>query len=272
MSSAKKDVTTYSAEQLEDRLAARYRTAASEILFGVRNDAGFSANRTADAIAIGLWPSTGCSLEGFEIKVSRGDWTRELREGSKSEAFMVYMDFWWLVAPREIVTDDELPPAWGLLCPSGDGLRVVRRAKRNDTPLPMPRGMLAALVKRASTQEARQAALDARYQEGVARGKAQAAHTGGWEAREGKALREKVERFRKDTGIAIEHLYDTDALRKAHALVKSGGHLDLARRLGYAANNVEKLATELRATVASIESVTVPTSDTPTLDALEAAS
>ena len=266
---AKKAQVTYSATLLEDRLAARYRSASSEIVFGVRNDAGFSADRTADAIAIGLWPSTGCTLEGFEIKVTRGDWQRELREGSKSEAFMVHLDFWWLVAPREIVTDDELPPAWGLLCPTPAGLRIARPAKRNKKPVPMPRGMLAAFIKRASTQEARTAQLEARFQEGVAYGKQSTTNDRNYEASQYRSLREAVERFRKETGIDAERQYDLDQLRAAHALVKHGGHLALAQRLGYAANTVEELATQLRATVTSIESVTVAAPGPPHAPDLE---
>lgn len=245
----------FSAEQLEDRLAARYRSDASEILFGVRNDAGFKADRTADAIAIGLWPSTGCTLEGFEIKVSRGDWTRELKNGAKSEAFIAYVDFWWLVAPRAIVTDDELPPNWGLLVPTAKGLRAARPAKRLPDPLPMPRGMLAAFVKRASTAVARKTELAEAHAKGVEYGKRSAGNDRDWKARNYDDLRKKIDKFQAETGINIEHLYDTKELAQAYAMVRSGGHLDLARRLGYAANTIDKLAADLRATVTAIEGV-----------------
>lgn len=245
---------TYTAEQLELRLALRYRGDDAEILFGVRNDAGFRADRTADAIAIGLWPSTGCYLQGFEIKVARSDWLRELKDGAKSEAFMPYMDFWWLVAPREVVKDEELPPGWGLLVPVGeDKLRVARQATRNESPKPMPRGMLAALVKRASTRKALKEELAASYREGVKDGRAQASRSQNWDVERARGLREQVERFAKETGIQVEGFWEHAALRQAYALVKSGGHLDLSKRLGYAATNVERLAQELRATATEIE-------------------
>lgn len=236
---------TFTAQDLETRLAGRYRTDASEILFGVRNDAGFNANRTADAIAVGLWPSTGCTLEGFEIKVSRGDWLRELKDGSKSAAFMEHMDFWWLVAPGEIVNDDELPPAWGLMVPRGTSLTVVRQAKRNSAPAPMPRGMLAALVKRASTKKSRDEDLRAAETRGYERGKQSVAKD--WEKRRLEDLQKAVKAFKEATGITVEHFYDHAALKQAYAMVKSGGHLDIARKLGYSADGVERLAKELRA-------------------------
>lgn len=247
-----KERPTYTAEQMEDRLAARYRTDASEVLFGVRNDAGFSATRTADAIAVGLWPSTGCTLEGFEIKVSRGDWMRELKDGGKSEAFMPYMDFWWLVAPRDIVTDDELPPSWGLLVPNADGLRVARAAKRLD-PKPMPRGMLAAMVKRASTKRARDAEIAKARAEGVEDGKRRAGMHTDYKAQEYDRLYEKVTQFQRETGINIQHLYDPKPIATAYAMVKNGGHLEIMRRLGYAADNVTKLAAELRTVAEGIK-------------------
>ncbi|HEY5085883.1 MAG TPA: hypothetical protein VII66_00865 [Gemmatimonadaceae bacterium] len=229
---------------LERRLESRFRADASEILFGVRNDAGFNASRTADAIAIGLWPSTGCTLEGFEIKVSRSDWLRELKDGSKSAAFLEHMDFWWLVAPREIVNDEELPPTWGLMVPRGTSLTVVRQAKRNATPAPMPRGMLAALVKRASTKKVRDAAIQAAEQCGYERGKKSVGSD--YDKRRLDELQKAVTAFYTATGIHIEHVYEPDRLKQAYAMVKNGGHLDIARKLGHSARNVEELAERLR--------------------------
>jgi hypothetical protein len=66
----------------------------------VRSHAGFDATRTADFVAMDLWPSRGLSLHGHEIKVSRADWLRELKEPAKAEEFIPYMNFWWLVARR----------------------------------------------------------------------------------------------------------------------------------------------------------------------------
>jgi hypothetical protein len=89
----------------------------------VRNAAGFDANRTADAIAMSLWPSRGLELHGFEVKISRSDWQRELLKPDKAEAFCAIVDRWWLVVSDEkIVHDGELPPTWGLLVARGGKL------------------------------------------------------------------------------------------------------------------------------------------------------
>lgn len=247
------DKRTYTSTDLENRLAAKYRSDSAEILFGVRNDAGFNANRTADAIAVGLWPSTGCSLEGFEIKVSRGDWLRELKDGSKSAAFLEHMDFWWLVAPREIVNDDELPPTWGLMVPHGDSLRVARQAKRNPAPAPMPRGMLAALVKRASTKKARDAEIAAARRDGIEQGKRSL--DANYDAQRLHDLEAAIVRFRDGTGINPLYVYDNQLgeLKLAYTLVRSGGHATVGRRLAGMAKEVETLAGSLRSAAAEIE-------------------
>ncbi len=125
----------------------------------VRNEAGFggydpalsavngkrSTLRTIDAVAVDLWPSGGNAIHGFEVKVSRSDWLAELRDPTKAEAFMRYVDHLWLVVPDAAIVRDDLPDGWGLLAGVGS-LRVRRRAPRLD-PEPMPRSMQAALAR-----------------------------------------------------------------------------------------------------------------------------
>ena len=51
----------------------------------VQSSAGFDARRVCDFMALDLWPSKGLELHGHEVKVSRSDWLRELREPAKAE-------------------------------------------------------------------------------------------------------------------------------------------------------------------------------------------
>lgn len=116
----------------------------------VRNRAGFDATRTADFVAMDLWPSSGLLLHGHEVKVSRADWLRELAEPSKAEAFMQYMDRWWLVVPHPRIVKDDLPSGWGLMARRGGRLAVVIAAPPL-TPKPVPRTLLAPLLRAAVT-------------------------------------------------------------------------------------------------------------------------
>lgn len=128
----------------------------------VRNDSGFYAARTADFMAMDMWPGTGNALHGHEVKVSRSDWLAELRKPEKAIPFIEVVDHWWLVVPdASIVKDGELPVDWGLLVLSPRGLRSKRAAPRlhgmGGTSLaahratgPLPRGFTASLVRAVS--------------------------------------------------------------------------------------------------------------------------
>ena len=118
-----------------------------------RNDTGFNADRFADALAVGLYASRGQLVVGFEVKVSRSDWLRELKEPNKAEAIAQFCDQWNVVVPwepplTEIVQESELPPMWGLMTVKGKRLNVVKKAPPL-SPKPISRGFLAAIVKRA---------------------------------------------------------------------------------------------------------------------------
>lgn len=115
----------------------------------VRSHAGFDARRTADLIAMDLWPSKGLALIGHEVKVSRSDWLAELHDPSKADEFRRYMDRWYLVAPPGVVRDD-LPDGWGLMLVAygqrGWSVRVHRPAPKL-APEPVPKTMLASLLR-----------------------------------------------------------------------------------------------------------------------------
>ncbi len=120
----------------------RYAVAAQ-----VRSHAGFDARRTADYVAMDLWPSKGLLLHGHEIKVSRSDWLTELKHPEKSAEFIPYMNCWWLVvSDRSIVHDGELPAGWGLMAMNGPYLRICKHAKRREAK-PLTPSRLAALLR-----------------------------------------------------------------------------------------------------------------------------
>jgi hypothetical protein len=114
---------------------------------GVRSSAGFDARRTADFIAMDTWPSKGLEIHGHEVKVTRSDWLRELKEPEKAAEFIPYVNRWWIVVPNPaIVGLGELPDGWGLMAMRGDRLAVIERAARHDA-LPLPPARLAALLR-----------------------------------------------------------------------------------------------------------------------------
>jgi hypothetical protein len=228
----------------------------------VRDDAGFSAERTADALGVGLWPSRGCYLYGFELKASRADWLKELKTPAKAEAFVPYCDYWYIVAPDGVVKPAELPPGWGLLLPwRADNLTAVVGAQLNESPKKMPRGMLAALVKRAQSQNPNAGAVADAYkrgkEEGIEIGKRLGDHR--LEAERGRRLREAVDKFNKETGINPEGYYDVALLVRAMEMVKAGRTLDhttqTAQRIAHELTQMSARLSEVSKLSASLERV-----------------
>lgn len=195
---------TFTSAQLLDRLRNRYPASSHVILEEVRNGAGFSATRSADALVMGLWPSRGLLLEGFEVKRDRRDWLRELTDPGKADPMFAYCDRWWLLASPGVALEHEVPPPWGLLVATTRGLTVARAAPQLD-PKPLTRTVLAAILKRAwgvrpgaeHLAEERRKALE----EGTARGQNEARSA----IEELKRLQRHVQLFEDASGLRIEH-------------------------------------------------------------------
>ena len=129
----------YDAGELYEMIERRFRYPEWTVLPGVANATGGGIQRRCDALAMNLWPSRGLELHGFEIKVSRADFLRELKDPEKAEKIAKYCDRWWLVvASADIVQEGELPPAWGLLIARGESLRLKKEAPRL-SPIEIPR-------------------------------------------------------------------------------------------------------------------------------------
>ncbi len=67
------------------------------------------------------WTSIGYWLCVFESKVSRSDFQSTFSRGVTRNAPAGHMH--WLVTPKGLLRDDELPEGWGLLEKAGNGLR-----------------------------------------------------------------------------------------------------------------------------------------------------
>lgn len=147
---------------LVNRLRAHFSAPEYALFLEVMATTGFGANRRTDAVAISLYPSRGLMVHGFELKVSRADWLREMKDTTKAEEIFGFCDYWWLVmGDTSIVKDGELPDPWGLIVPRGDGLYVKKKAPKLE-PKPLTRGFVAALARRAN--EAAHEAIEDRVQ------------------------------------------------------------------------------------------------------------
>jgi len=77
---------------------------------------GFAGeNRRLDLFAIECAPSKGMPKHAVEIKVSRADWLREVKQPLKRRMGMAISNYFWIAAPAGIVNPEELPHHIGLL-------------------------------------------------------------------------------------------------------------------------------------------------------------
>lgn len=154
------------AAELRARIHLRYsQDRGYAVLEEVRDGTGFAATRSIDVIAMQTWPSRGLLIEGVELKVSRSDWLRELKNPAKADAIAGYLDLFWVAAPADVVELEELPGPWGLLVPHGRGLKAARQAQRLE-PQPLDRIFVASVLRRAVEQLSGQTRIKAARNEG----------------------------------------------------------------------------------------------------------
>lgn len=210
--------------------------------------------RYADAVAVNLWQSRGYAVHGFEIKVSRGDWLRELKRPEKAEEVMAYCDFWWIVAPAGVVKDGELPLGWGHLEVRLASLYQTTKAEKRDAK-PITRAFFASLMRRGNESIEQRAETIHRAAVQRAKQAAQAAidQQAAFARRELHHLEERVEAFEKATGLTI-YAHDVPATLRLAAGLR--GLCDYrsetpAASLDRLAKNLEESATKVRAALAA---------------------
>jgi hypothetical protein len=241
-----------------EALRERYPAPEYALFFEVANGTGAQAYRFADAMAMSLFPSRGLRMHGFEVKVSRGDWQRELSKPQKvEEGNYRFCDHWWIVAPAEIIRPGELPPMWGHLEVSGTEtlkLRIKVNAPAL-TPEPMSRSFIAAFLRRADEANRRFIDNQVHQQTRELRERldkvTQDNQTAIDEAVEERTkihrgLVDRVREFEAASGISLIHHYGFDP--GAARLVKALGAAGLGRTYG----GLEDLAKRLETSAAGI--------------------
>lgn len=250
-------MTAYSENGLYNLIRATFEAPAFAVLRNVSNATGTNSARWADAIAMGVWPSRGLDLHGFEIKSDRRDWVRELKNPAKAEPVARFCDRWWLVvSDPELVKEGELPETWGLLAPDKKGEKLVRMKEAPKlTPEPVSRSFLAALLRRVNEQAPEKEALSAEYErgrkDGVKRGQEHAGTDAKRHQMETDYLRKSIAAFEKVSGLSLNE-YNGERIGEAAKIV----HEILAnrRQLEYPLNNLRRIVTDVASRAEELES------------------
>jgi len=199
--------------------ALRLRFKAPEYAFfeQVANGVGWKANRWSDAVAMGIWPSRGLTIHGFEVKVSRTDWRRELADPSKSADVQSHCDHWWVVTPPGLVREGELPSTWGLIeVTVKPASKVVVQAPKLEAK-PITREFAAAILRRASES------FDAVLQRERFNAREEGAQNGAGELAgrlkraegEREGLEKLIAEFKEKSGVDIHYRWDFDNIAEA---------------------------------------------------------
>lgn len=219
-------------------------------LFHEVADATGMARRRADAIAVNLWESRGLGIHGFEIKVSRADWQREIRAPEKAETIIRNCDHWWIVAPKGVVWEGELPPTWGLYEVDGRGLTCrIKAPKLPNQHVDGVRPFLASLLRRADQQSGEELARKVREETAAIRARANedAERQARERTRNYDGLKAQVDAFEKQAGIKISEYVGGDTLGKAVALVQLIGGEETFHRVTGLHNMIKDMGDRLGA-------------------------
>jgi hypothetical protein len=245
-------MTTPSAAVAE-ALRARYSAPDWAIFFEVPSATGGAAARRADAIAMGLWPSRGLEINGFEIKVDRRDWLRELKDPSKAEEIACFTDRWWIAATPGVVKPEELPAGWGLLLLRDSGLRMEREAPKREG-VTMSRSFVASLLRAASkvspAEQVVQAAVDAALRVERELAKKSIALTTSHTEREAERLRKMVDDFERASGIRLNQWQAGD-IGAAVKVLLNGGAEKLRKELAEVGEKADWVARSVAAILES---------------------
>jgi hypothetical protein len=228
----------------------------------VSDAAGFSRSRSADYIAVNLWPSRGLSIIGIELKSFRSDWLSELKKPAKAENIFKYCDYFYLLTTDETIAKmDEIPASWGWLCIKGNCIKVMKDAPKQE-PVPTTRHFITCMLKRAADKtnfihrDSIQERIDAAKEEGK--------NIRGSENRfkidEYDNLKKSVIEFETASGVSIKGRWDQTPVKIGAAVnfITNGGVDSIKKDLSRLQITAENILKEITKAMAVFNETTAP--------------
>jgi len=245
-------------------LAAKYTAPEYAFLTEVRNSVGFQKKiRTADAMAMSLWPSRGLYMTGFEVKVSRADWKKELESPEKAEELARFCKLWFVACPDKMIDKDEVPPGWGLIYVREDGsLKYQKPAPEQPTTEEPTWILFASLMRDVVDNWTPKSLTDERLRVAIDEAKKNWENSQRYDRSRAEeklaTIRKNVAAFESASGIKIDQYseYFNGEIGKAVALVRcwQGTPPD---QLSVMQSSIERLGREVGEVINSIGKVRV---------------
>jgi hypothetical protein len=238
------------ADNIRRALEGTYTSPEWYIGFEVGNSTGANCRRHADAVAINSYPSKGFEVRGFEIKVSKSDLKHELEIGIKADEIARFCHYWFLVVPKGLADGFTLPPTWGVIELTDNGLRQKVKAERLPRTEPTI-GFLCAMLRgreRVVLESAHK--VTAEREEQIRRNTL-------WSVKNSETelakLRETLKEIKDATGISLDSWMPTrqiiDRLKAADSLELIARNVRFIERY---AKDLQHDAQEIQSAVATI--------------------
>ncbi len=243
--------------ELLNKLSKKYPAPMYAFLGQVRNHTGYSGSdgtRTADAMSLGLWPSRGCYLHGFELKVSRPDWLHEFKKPEKAEPITKYCDMFSLVvADISIVDIEEVSKNWGIMAIKNGVLKTIREAPLLK-PKPLTREFLAGFLRRFTEEKDNlytpTVEVDKIIEEKVEAQIQSRIYASNRTAEEYDKLVANIKKFEEASGVNLEELkwgWNTpEKIGDAVKVIMDGRHKRLGKELKWALDSLSRMSKEIK--------------------------
>lgn len=238
----KKKARQWSEDEIATMVNKLFPGPAYAYLRQVRNGTGFARGRdsTADAIAVSCYPSRGLYLIGIEIKVSRSDWVKELKNPGKSVSMQKYCRSWYVAAPDGLIDNGEVPDLWGnIVC--GRRAKISKSAPVLD-PEPVDILLLCSILRNAAERSVDRAEVENRIQHSVDERTKWAVSL---KESATKELQARIKLFEESSGVVIDQ-WNGDRIGEAVKIVMEHGPL-------HAIHSAERMRDEYRRQAAFLD-------------------
>lgn len=123
----------------------------------LRGSTGFVNDQRIDFFAVHTWPSKRYQSIAYEVKVSRGDFLKEIRHPEKRRFAESVASKSYFVAPIGLIKSHEVPEGWGLMEPKRGtrSLRIIKHAEER-TSVKWTQHFMMSMIRRAADTLPRQ--------------------------------------------------------------------------------------------------------------------
>lgn len=87
---------------------------------------GWKGSNYIDAYAIAVWPSAANKRIAYEVKTSRSDFLREIKNPLKRRPAIYFSNEYYFVVPKGLVKEEEVPVDCGLIEFFDDGRLITK--------------------------------------------------------------------------------------------------------------------------------------------------